>query len=93
MTDSTTERVRERVIAAVAAGDITRNRRGHRWWITETDYRSLTGAERGHLKALLAEGVVRFETAGGYPNGWPIGGYHLATAVVGRRVTQAGADV
>lgn len=85
-----TERVRARVLAAVSEGDITRNRRGHRWWLTEIDHRTLTGAERAQLKALLAEGVVRFETAGGYPNGWLIGGYHLATPVVGHRVIRDG---
>lgn len=68
-------KVRERVLAAIARGDITKNRRGHRWWITEDEYRTLTAAELTHLKALVSAGAVRFETAGGYPNGWPVGGY------------------
>lgn len=70
--------VRDRVLRAVVAGDITERRTGVRWWTSETEYRTLTAAERKHLRALEAEGVIRFETAGGYPNGWRIGGYQLA---------------
>lgn len=73
--------VRSRVLRAVEANDITRNRKGIRWWTSETEYRLLTAAERRHLTALMDEGLVRFETAGGYPNGWSIGGYCLAPGV------------
>lgn len=67
--------VRERVLAAVERDEITRDRRGVKWWDTETTYRLLTSAERRELRALQSEGVVKFWTAGGYPAGWPIGGY------------------
>lgn len=69
--------VRDRVLAAVKARNITQRRTGHQWWTSEHEYRTLTTAERKHLRALEAEGVIRFETAGGYPNGWRIGGYAL----------------
>ena len=72
---STARQVRQRVLAAVERHEITRDRRGLKWWTSETTYRLLTSAERRHLRALQGAGIVKFFTAGGYPNGWPIGGY------------------
>lgn len=70
-----TSPVRARVLAAVERNDITRKGSRLRWWITETEHRRLTNAERLHLYALISDGEVEFLTAGGYSYGTPIGFY------------------
>jgi len=57
---ATSAQVRDRVLAAVGAGEIYQKRSRLRWRTHEPAYRILTAAEREDLLALLSEGLIRF---------------------------------
>lgn len=65
----TRESVRQRILDAVEREDITRRHSRIRLWLNETEYRTLTRAERAHLFILMREGHVEFVRSGGYPHG------------------------
>lgn len=69
--------IRERVLKAVDNDDLTWRYAGtrtyYRWWLTETNYRTLTSSERRHLKAMLESGELK------HRQGWRHGGIERAT--------------
>lgn len=60
------QEIRRRVLEAVANQDVTRRYCKHRWWLTEHESRTLTDAERKHVREAHRDGQIAYEGAAGY---------------------------